>query len=236
MANMLPTSTASLESTIRQGVNERLKDLHTAMPGVVVAFDSTTQLLTVQPAIRRNMRTQDGEQEILIPLDLPQLINVPIVLPQAGEFMVTVPVKPGDEVLLIFAERAIDSWYENGGVQNQSARRFHSLSDAFAIPGIRNKKTPITDYSQDSMELRNLAHTQYIKLLPASAIQIVSFSTIEIFASSGTTIAGELTVTGSVSLNGATVEHGGVNIGKTHTHAQGVDSDGDTQQNTGVPM
>lgn len=50
-----------------------------------------------------------------------------------------------------------------------------------------------------------------------------------------TTIDGSLVVTGGAVFN-STMTNLGVNIGGTHNHNQGNDSDGDTQQNTGPPM
>ena len=49
-----------------------------------------------------------------------------------------------------------------------------------------------------------------------------------------TTITGNLTVNGNMSL-GADVTNVGVNISRTHVHSQGLDSDDDTQEDTGVP-
>jgi hypothetical protein len=45
-----------------------------------------------------------------------------------------------------------------------------------------------------------------------------------------------INVLGAVSINSATLVHNGINIGHTHIHPQGADSDGDTQQNTGAPQ
>ncbi len=48
-------------------------------------------------------------------------------------------------------------------------------------------------------------------------------------------VQGGLTVTGASALGG-TVTSGGTNIGESHVHAQGVDSGGDTEQNTMGPQ
>ena len=62
---------SSLEALVQQGVNNALKDLHTAMPGIIDTFDPATQTCTVQPTIKRIF--VDGEA-----VALPVLINVPV--------------------------------------------------------------------------------------------------------------------------------------------------------------
>lgn len=52
--------------------------------------------------------------------------------------------------------------------------------------------------------------------------------------SGNVTIAGDLDVVGSTTIAG-TVENNGVNIGETHIHSQGADSNGDSEADTGVP-
>lgn len=73
--------------------------------------------------------------------------------------------------------------------------------------------------------------------LDVDALKIVSANDIEIEGANIT-----ITATGAMSLNASTVgivassvTHGGVNIGSTHKHSQGNDSDGDTEQDTGTP-
>ena len=46
---------ATLAANIKQGVENRLKDLHTSMPGIVESFDPLTQLASVQPAIKLSL-------------------------------------------------------------------------------------------------------------------------------------------------------------------------------------
>jgi len=43
-------------------------------------------------------------------------------------------------------------------------------------------------------------------------------------------------VDNEIAFNSATFTHNGVNVGYTHSHPQGVDSAGNTQQNVGAPI
>lgn len=205
-----PTNISTLASITKQGIEARLLDLHTAMPGIIVSFNSATQLCAVQPAIRRIMKVDDGEQEILTPVDIPQLINVPVNFPSGGGYSLTFPVSAGDEVLIVFCERAIDDWYINGGVQTPTTRRLHSLSDAVVIPGIKSRGNAIGSFNSSEAELRD----------ESGSVKISLGSTI--------TITGDTEITGALTNNG-------VNVGSTHIHTQANDTGGDVQQPTSVP-
>jgi len=126
-------------------------DIRVAIPGIVQSFDPIEQTVTVQPAIRERIRDQDGNMQFV---DLPLLLDVPIVFPRAGGFVLTMPVKQGDECLVVFSDMCIDAWWSNGDVQNQIEKRRHDLSDAFAILGAWSQPRVISDYNTDSAQLR----------------------------------------------------------------------------------
>lgn len=50
----------------------------------------------------------------------------------------TFPLKQGDECLLLFSDREIESWFINGNVNQVNYPRMHSLTDAVAIVGLRS--------------------------------------------------------------------------------------------------
>ena len=136
-------------------------DLHVAMPGIITAFDATEQTVTVQPALRERLTGQNGSQKWV---QLPLLLDVPICIPRAGGFAITLPIKKGDECLVIFTDHCIDAWWSNGGVQNQIELRRHDLSDAFAIVGTYSQPKRVSDYSATSMQLRNDSGSQMIDI------------------------------------------------------------------------
>lgn len=51
---------------------------------------------------------------------------------------ITYPIKQGDECVLLFADREIESWFINGDVNPESHPRMHDLTDAVALFGIRS--------------------------------------------------------------------------------------------------
>lgn len=50
----------------------------------------------------------------------------------------TFPLKQGDECILLFSDREIESWFINGEVNPLGYQRMHELTDAVAIVGIRS--------------------------------------------------------------------------------------------------
>lgn len=138
---------ATPEDAATAAARELLKDVHTALPGIIESFDATTQTAKVRPAIRR-VWVEQG------PMDLPACVDVPVHFPAGGSFVLTFPVGPGDECLLCFSERAIDAWYDRGGVQNPSEYRLHDYSDGFAFVGFSSKPNTVGLFATDAAELR----------------------------------------------------------------------------------
>jgi len=211
------TNLSTLASTIKHGVENRIKDLHTSMPGIVESFDPVTQLATVQPAIKRIFVTTEEDVEVLTPHNLPMLINVPVIFPRGGGFSLTFPVAKGDECQLTFCERSIDNWHEFGTVSEPGARRFHSLSDATAMVGLSSLPNKIQGFDNTNVQLRSDDGNTSISLKADGAIRQEN--------SNGFV---ELQSDGKFNINGIIFE--------THIHPQGNDSAGNTQQNTGVPL
>lgn len=124
-----------------------------ALPGIIQSFDPVTQTVTVQPAINEIVYNQNG---LPTHLPLPVLLDVPIVIPRAGDYVITLPIRKGDECLVIFADMCIDAWWQNGGMQNQIEQRRHDLSDGFAILGTWSQPNRLSGYSTDKMKLLNV--------------------------------------------------------------------------------
>ncbi len=204
-------SLATLAANIKQGIESRLKDLHTSMPAIIVSFDASTQLATIQPAIKRIFRSNDGETELLTPSDLPILINVPVQFPRGGGFSLTFPVAKGDECLLVFAERSIDNWHKFGGVKNPGAKRFHSLSDATAFVGISSMVNKVPNYDTTNVQLKKDDNSVIITLKASGDLDIhadndinATCDNINVTATTKATVtAPDIDLTGDVNITGA---------------------------------
>ena len=147
----------------RAQIDSALADVHTCCPGIIDSFDAATLTATVQPALRK-LLFPDNATGLWI--DLPLLVDVPVVVMSGGGFALTFPIAKGDECLLLFAERSFDNWHDTGDVSEQAHGRLHSLSDAFAIVGVRSKAHLITPYNNQAVELRSEDQQTVVSLAP----------------------------------------------------------------------
>lgn len=140
----------SLSEVIRLGIQRELANLHTALPGMVEAYDPETRLARVKPLLRRLYAGEDQA------VDLPVISNVPVLHPRTANAQVSLPISAGDCVLLIFCERSIDRWLEIGGTVDPEDPAMHALNDAVAIPGLFPKGRPLVlNGEQTSVEISN---------------------------------------------------------------------------------
>ena len=141
---------------------EIFSTLHVAMPGTVIAYDASDGTVSVRPALRRRMSSDQvsgslaGNNSRVVPgkgsgalsgnmaevpsgqiLTAPILPRVPVLLP----FSDYTPA-PGDPCLLIFCDFCLDGFLDTGQPVLPPSPRSHDLSDAFAIvgfcPAVRN--------------------------------------------------------------------------------------------------
>ncbi len=120
--------TPSLSQLLLDCIESRLNDLHTAMPGIIVKYDPKSQKADVQPCLKYSV---DNKEE-----PLPIIQSVPVHLFGASKAFVHFPIKKDDKVLLLFCEKSIDNWTQDGGVVDVNDLRKHHLTDAIAIAGI----------------------------------------------------------------------------------------------------
>lgn len=137
-----------LVNAIKNAIEQRMINVHTAIPAKVVSFNASENTISAQPLLKKRFR--DGTSEFL-----PQIQNVPVCFPQGGGGILTFPLRADDPVLLVFSERSIDVWWEKGGIVDPLDNRKHNLSDAFAIPGIQPKATANSRVSADHVRLEN---------------------------------------------------------------------------------
>lgn len=220
-----------------------LSVLRVSMPGIVQSFNPDTVTAVVQPAIKGYEPDSNGVNQSTT---LPLLVDVPVVFPRGGGCTLTFPVKAGDECLVIFADRCIDFWWQNGGVQEPVDDRVHDLSDAFCIVGPQSQAQKISGISTGATQLRSDDGSTFFELNPSTQkIKIVAPGGLDVVTpladfSEKVTIHGLLSwlggmvgsvvsgvaskITGAVEFIG-TVKSNGKSIDNTHTHG-GVQSGG----------
>ncbi len=199
------------EAVYRTAVAAALASVWTSLPGIIQAYDATTQTATVQPAVQGVVTAPDGSTSLV---SLPVVTDVPVQFPSGGGFALTFPVAAGDECLLIFASRGIDAWHALGGVQQPTGSRKHALSDAFAMLGFRSLPRALGAVSTTAVQLRNAAGTALVEIQPSGHIRALAPAGLEVVGNmtvSGTITTPSDVVAGTVSLK--LHQHSGVQTG-----------------------
>jgi hypothetical protein len=189
------------QEALRMAMDGRISSLWTATPGIITAIDLTKRTCSVQPSIKGRVQNSDGSYEFV---NLPLLVDVPIVFPSAGGFTLSLPIAVNNEVLVVFASRCIDAWWSNGGVGIPMEQRMHDLSDGFAIPGPRSIPNATALHASNARLMKDDG-TAYVEVTPGGAVNMKATTTVSIDAPT-------ITLTGNVI----------VPVGKTLT-VQGLD-------------
>jgi hypothetical protein len=143
-------TTPTLPDLLRDVLDQWVSGIHTAMPGVIKAYDAATQLADVKPQIKTALRKRDGSY---VTEDLPLIASVPVLHPRSGTAWVHLPLAVGDTVLLVFCERDINEWRRMGADVDPNDLRTHGLSGAVAIPGLFPSAQPIANPDATALEL-----------------------------------------------------------------------------------
>ncbi|ALD79411.1 Phage-related protein [Citrobacter portucalensis] len=117
----------------------------------------------------------------------------------------TFPVNPGDECLLVFSDRCIDFWWQNGGVQEAVDPRQHDLSDAFAIVGPQSQTRKISGISTTTAQFRSDDGSTYFEINPdTKKIKLVAPGGFDV-VSPESTFSAKVTITGLLTWMGGMV-------------------------------
>lgn len=225
----------SLEQAVLAAIQGHQAGVWTALPGIIKSYDAAKMTVEVNVSIKMQFQLPDGSWEDVA---IKPLVDCPILFPGGGGFTLTFPVEPGDECLVMFSSRCIDSWWQSGGVQVQADFRMHDLSDGFAFIGPRSQPRVLSPAGSTSgVELRNDARTAYVRIDDADSVTVVTPANLT--ASVGGTasvsaptinLTGNVNVVGNLVVTG-TLTNNAKNVGSTHTHG-GVQTGSGT---TGAP-
>ena len=134
---------------VKATIQEFIDGVHTAIPGVIAAFDPAKCEASVNLTGQYNK--PDGTK-----LPYPAAAHVPVVFPQVSNQEITIafPIKPGDGCLVVIAEQALEAW-RAGGESNLDLK--HDLTNAIVIPGLfRTPNTVMQEaVSEDAIMLVN---------------------------------------------------------------------------------
>jgi hypothetical protein len=227
----LTTAFTDPEELERVSFERHSARLRTATPGIIDAVHANGTV-DVQPAIMQ-VTTLDGQRSDE-PLSV--LTGVPTIFAYYAQTLglsITLPMRPGDEGLLIVADRSIDNWQVASGVQAAAepvSPRHHNLTDALFLPGAVSEPNAIAAVSSEAIEIRNRDASTCVSVSDSRIVLQVGGSTITVTDGAITLSAGGSTVAlgDAVSIQATSLTHNAKNIGDTHAHADVTPGDGQT--------
>lgn len=196
--------------------------LWTALPGIVDRFDAARMTVDVQPAINGRMRSETGE---VSSLQMPKLLDCPVLWQGGGGATLTFPIAAGDECLVIFSARCIDGWWAQGGIKDAPGIRMHNLSDGFALVGVRSLPRAFAPSTTEAV-LRSDDGSTFVRLNPDG--QLVQITAPGGIVLNGVTIDASGNVHTSATITADTDVIAAGKSGANHTHPSG-------SPNTGPP-
>ena len=107
---------------------ELVNKYHTAAPGIVEEYDPATKRARVSPALA--MLEEGGALK-----DRAVLLDVPVLHPSGGGYVVHLPIAAGDPVMLLFSERGLTAFKQTYARSAPDIDALMSERDAVAIPG-----------------------------------------------------------------------------------------------------
>lgn len=122
---------------LKFAISQSLSDVRVALPGIVTAYNSTTQRCTAKPTIPDSRIDPELGR---VTEKLKPITEVPVIFPGNKHHRTTWPVEVGDGVLLVFASSSLDAWLASSvETADDQDDRHHHLTDAIAIPGLYSK-------------------------------------------------------------------------------------------------
>ena len=98
--------TASENQIYENLINEAMFRTRCCIPCIVQSYNEENNTVECQPAIRERIINEDGTIQYV---QLPLLVNVPVVFPGSSDFELKLILKQNDECLVLFSDLSIDS-------------------------------------------------------------------------------------------------------------------------------
>lgn len=173
--------------------------------GTIQSFDETKQTAQVTINYKKTYFQRNASTGLYDPVlvDYPILLDCPCIVLGGGPASLTFPIQKGDECLMLFNDRDIDNWFQSGQVGPVATPRLHSLSDGFALVGIRSSGKVLSGYDLTRAVLQ---HGTTVVAVGESLVKIANadFTLNTILQDLVTAINDLVTQTAAITVTGVT--------------------------------
>lgn len=146
MSQLYPT----LAETIDILMEARVQRINVALPGRVEKYDPEAQVAECSVLVRQRLLCLGWETELRPVVTIPAAM---VMFPRGGGHYMTMPVKKGDHVMLVFASRTLEKWRLTGDPADPITYDGHRLEDCIALPGMYPYSKALKGVDQDAMAL-----------------------------------------------------------------------------------
>lgn len=133
--------------TIDSVIDNWMTDVMTCLPAKVIRKYEGEARVDVSPAI--DLIWEDGETA-----KRSDIYGVPLLYSRSATSQIYFPVKVGDSVLLIFSQRGLDNYKQNGSSTPHSLRMFN-VNDAIAIPTVLQFDKPLDIADENNLVIQH---------------------------------------------------------------------------------
>lgn len=162
----MQNNTLNSANVQKTAFRELMKGVATCIPGHVLAL--------LENGAKQRAQVQIGIQRIDINgavFNPPPIIDVPICF-IGDDYVVEYQINAGCEGMIFFSQRCVDGWKNTGGIADNPLGRFHSLQDAFFIPGFRSLANVLPDFQNNGIRMRNKSGNQFAWLKNDGSIAV----------------------------------------------------------------
>ncbi len=226
-----PVNDDTLTGTFKEILKKFLQSTDDMIPAKILEYDRTANRARVQPLIQ--VLTTNGDR-----ITRAEIPSIPVILLGGGGFFISFHLPAGSLGFIKASDRDISLFLQSYEDNPPNTNRLHSFEDSLFIPDVMKGHT-INAEDDQAMVIQNLDGTVRFSLNDSRIKLTVGSSTMTITDGLTTLDASNLQVNGDIGSTGTItgdtdVIGGGISV-LNHTHAQGVDSDGNTEQETNAP-
>lgn len=147
----------NLRGVMRLMADKNLQRTDDMLPAKVIAYDTTTNMATVQPMI---MAVTTDNQNV----NRAQVASIPVYQASGGGFILKFPVTPGDFGWIKANDRDISLFIQTGQMSPPNTQRKHKFMDAMFFPQAWFDLVTIDGGDTNNVVLQNYAGTVKISM------------------------------------------------------------------------
>lgn len=156
----LPTTQLPADPLLKDVLNQFKKDIFLSLNchhiGTIQSFDPEDQTATVTINYKKTFsQRKPGGVYVQQLRDYPPLIDCPVIVLGGGPTSLTFPIQEGDECIVLFNDRDLDTWFSGDSNSGNATVRQHSLADAVVLVGLRSVNSSLEEYDEDRAVLQN---------------------------------------------------------------------------------